>query len=151
MSGIDQRKFKELTLTRGKEKDALLFHLPTFPDRIHLAQAGAASRGHSDDPGAEADASDGAAVAWATLGLCWPSPLEVTLRSVKRDVVKYGEMVVTELRDKGYDFGELVDAGQKLYAWMLDVTFPEDGPLDQVKTEATFTDPPTEQGTGGGH
>jgi hypothetical protein len=53
----------------------------------------------------------------AAIGICWPDRrLGVTLRECRRDVIEYGERVVTGLWALGYrDAEEITRVGQGLY------------------------------------
>jgi hypothetical protein len=149
----DKRKFHELTLTRGTKRDVLLFSMPTYPDRLHLIGALAKANGRGDGAPIEVDGHDAIAVCWAALGLCWPTKLQTSFRGVSRDVVAYGEQVVTELLELGYgDAPALSVQGKVLYDWIVSVTFPEDsvgGLPAEVAAEAGFSEAPQEQSSGG--
>jgi hypothetical protein len=148
----DRRKFHELTLTRGTKRDVMSFRLPTYPDRLHLIRALAAAAGRADETVQEPNVDDAVAVYLATLGLCWPTPLPASFRGLRRDVVAYGEHVVTELIDQGYGGAtELAEAGQVLFQWMQSITFPDDAPslTAEVSAEAGFSEAPADLSTAG--
>jgi len=163
MSGVDPKRFHELTLTCGAGRDVLLFALPTYPDIIHLWRARVSASGWTDEdreekraePSGVLNTDDGMGVFWAAVGLCWTGDrLATRFRDTNppRDVVAYGEAVVTELRGLGFDPAELATAGSGLCDWLFEVTFgiaEEPGAMQKIKSEATFTDPPTEQATVG--
>lgn len=163
---VDPRKFHEVTLTRGAQRDVVLFGLPVLPHRLKLHAQMMQARGFtpediekirtegSSTPSAPANGDDIVAIQWATLGLCWrgSEKLQADFVQLERNAVKYGETVLTELYDFGFDVETLTNAGKELYEWMIEATWPSDGTgvLEQVKQQASFTDPSTVPETGEG-
>jgi len=170
MSDVDQKRFRELTLARGSATDSLLFKLPTLPDRMALVRANTMASGWTPEdveegrPGSKpAIGEDLMAVRWATVGLCWTGErLTADLRTCRSEaiaahrepetaVMKYGDLVVTELFERGYDSVAVATAGGTLFDWMMEVTFPNKGvgDLEKVSSEAVFSEPPAGQATSG--
>lgn len=125
----------DIILTRDTgQRDVIACTLPTIPERFTLHRAQRAASGFTEgDEAALASAPEGTAirpsgtadgeslvmVGVAAIGLSVASGLDLRsagkLRDVGRDVVRYGELVITALWEAGYrDIGEISAAGSKL-------------------------------------
>jgi hypothetical protein len=124
-----------IVLTRDTgQRDVIACTLPTLPERFTLHRAQRAASGFTEgDEAALAAAPEGTTVTAsgkadgeslvmvgvAAIGLCVVSGLDLRsagkLRDVGRDVVRYGELVITALWEAGYrDIGEISTAGGEL-------------------------------------
>ncbi len=134
--------------------DDLGVTLPSLPERMSVILASRAALGYVDaEPAPSRPVSDGdcAAVCWAAIGLALAAYRRATkqapegpvFRELQRDVVAYGEAVVTDLWDRGFrDHKEIGEAGRKLVDWYSEVTFGESA---KVQAEAEgFRMPPAD-------
>lgn len=97
----------------------LLGELPLIPTRFLVSEAFFRSMGWTpgdeERPSGEGDVDDLAGVYAACLGLCWPGePAWPTLRSLKRDLVGYGEHVAHHLLLEGYTHAAILVEGGRL-------------------------------------
>lgn len=125
----------DIILTRDTgQRDVIACGLPTVPERFTLHRAQRAASGFSEGdeaqlatapegtvvrPSGTADGESLVAVAAAAIGLCAVSGVDLRsagkLRDVGRDVVRYGELVITALWNAGYrEIGEISTAGGTL-------------------------------------
>lgn len=116
----DVREGVKLSRADGKA-DLVPVEFPTVPDRARQYRAYRFAAGYregdGDTPSAAYSHADTTACCWAALGLCWRGP-DVGLPSFRdagRDVVAYGEAVITALYFAGYTDGdEQATAGHEL-------------------------------------
>lgn len=101
-------------------KDGVPVTYPSLPRRIEIYQAFRTAigyRGDEEEPTGPYSEQDANAVLWAAVGACWGGR-DVglpDLRDCGRDVVQYGEAVLTALYFAGYcDATEIAEAGSRL-------------------------------------
>lgn len=76
----------------------------------------------------------------ATLGACWwhaSLEIEADLFAHRKDLMRYGDLVLTELEDEGYDAAQIIEAASSCLGEMLGDMPTEDEVTEQeVFTEA---------------
>ena len=104
----------DIVLTGAESRDVIVGRLPSVPDRLRLVTAW--GRVLDDEQADDSHYLDIGALCAAAIGVCWPDRrLGVTLRECRRDVIEYGERVVTGLWGLGYrDAEEITRVGQGL-------------------------------------
>ena len=85
-----------------------VFKLPNFAARQELIQLYASAAGAGDE------SADLLRAMSATLGACWwgrQKALDVDYFEHRKDLVRFGDLVLTELEDAGLDVASIVKAG----------------------------------------
>lgn len=142
--------------------------LPLLPQRFALEGAWRAALGYQDGdeaiPTGNSSEADFAAVLSAVVGSCWAGvsleliqhradgprvvslpPGPQALRQFDRDLIGFGEAVLDALVRRGYNVGDIYDAGRHVRGLLLD-SIPTQKEVDETAdfTEATaadFTEP----------
>lgn len=112
-------------------KDVVILRYPTIPDRLRLHSTYRYAMGYRDGVVARDDSlyanEDVIACAAAAVGLGWtgaPLPDLETFRAMGRDVVAYGESVISALYLAGYiEPEEVVSAGLTFHAEYMKAFF----------------------------